>query len=761
MIRRLAAVALIGTGSALLALLSLAHVRASPGAPEPTVLLEDHRGAYLGEVNIGADERMGFWPTGARRCNTGAVLPECLPERVVAATLAVEDHRFDDHPGVDPTSVARAVVQNYQAGHTVSGASTIAMQVARLQTPGRRPYSRKIVEAVTALVITERWGRDAVLARYLQLAPYGNNVYGIRYASRRYFGKPVNDLSWAETALLSGMPRAPGTMNPYTAAGLRRATSRAQHILALLRERGEIEETDYARALEELGDLHFPQRPIRPTSTLHAVLAMDGVEAIDPVVRTTLDLDLQGDVQWALHHAISRWSSSGAQQAATVVVDRRTLAVRASVGSVEWNTDRAAGAMDFANTPRYPGSTLKPFLYAIALDRGMVGPNTLLDDLQRGPEGIGNADHRFLGPLLPRQALANSRNVPAVHLVGAVGVDDVYDIWGDLGLQDGTVPASHYGVGLAIGGMPLTLTELVTAYGALANDGVLRPLRTLERQPLADGRRIFGADHSRLVSAWLADPMARMPSFPRAGYTEYPFSASVKTGTSEDYRDSWAVGYTEDWIVGVWIGHPDWRPMKGISGYRGSARVLNEILLHLHKSDAHGLSDRRPLGPEDWVSQAICPLSGNLATPRCDGVLTEWFPADAALHDCTAHVRVGGRVVVDLDPRYAAWMASAGLPAAPRVTVGDADVALEVLSPRQGMRVIRDPEVPENQTTLRLAAAVEPPVEQVVWFVDGEPFAVVGHPYVARWPVEPGAHRFEVRLPYRTTRSASVHIEAL
>ena len=761
MIRRLAGIALIGVGSALLSLLAFGHLRAGQPATEPTILLEDHHGAYLGEVNIGADERMGFWPTGERRCVRGAVLPECLPERVVAATMAVEDHRFDDHPGVDIRSVARAVIQNHQAGHSRSGASTLAMQVARMQTPGPRTYSRKVVEAMTALVITEQWGRDAVLARYLQLAPYGNNVYGIRYAARRYFGKPVADLSWAETALLSGLPRAPGTMNPYTEGGLRRGTERAQHILGLLRDNGEISDVDYQRALEELGDLHFPEKPIRPASTLHPVLAFDGLKADDPVVRTTLDLDLQSDVQWTLHHAIGRWEGQGAQQAAAVVVDRKTLAVRASVGSVGWNTDGDAGAIDFANTPRYPGSTLKPFLYTTALDRGIIGPDSVLDDLQRGPEGIGNADRRFLGPMLPRQALANSRNVPAVNLVGRVGVNDVYDIWADLGLHSGTVPASHYGVGLAIGGMPLTLTDLVTAYGALANDGVLRPLRRMEQEPMVDGTRVFSEDHSRLVSAWLADPMARMPSFPRAGYTEYPFAASVKTGTSPDYRDSWAVGYTEDWIVGVWIGHSDWRPMNGISGYRGAARVLNSVLLDLHQADVQGLSDHRPLGPEGWESQAICPLSGQLATPRCDGVLSEWFPTDAPLHDCSAHVRAGGRVVVDLEPRYAAWMQRVGLPAAPRAAVGDGDVALEVLSPREGMRVIRDPEVPADQATLRLQAAVEPAVEQVVWFVDGEPFAVVGHPYVARWPVEPGEHEFEVRLPWRAESSASVRIEAM
>lgn len=739
------------------ALGAFAWTRSGAEPPQATRLLTDRHGAYLGEVGVGPDERLGFWSAGERRCSEPDA--SCLPARVVAATVALEDRRFDQHPGVDPVAVGRALLQNHREGRRVSGASTLAMQVARLQHPGPRTWPRKIGEAATALALTARYGRDGVLERYLRLAPYGNNVHGIRYAARRYFHKPVADLSWAETALLVALPQAPGTMNPYRRDGLARATVRAEQVLDLLRDDGTLPATEHARAHEELGRLQLPARPLRPASTLHPVLALSEVRGSDPVVRTTLDLELQSDVQWMLHGAVEAWSSRGAGQAAAVVLDRETLAVRAAVGSVGWGGDEA-GAIDFTRARRYPGSTLKPFLYAAALDRGVLAPDTVIDDLQRGPEGISNADHRFLGPLLPRQALANSRNVPAVHVANLVGLEEVYDVWERLGLHDGSVPVGHYGLGVAIGGMPVRLLDLTQAYGALASDGVLRPMRWLEDAPVEDGTRVFTADHARLVSAWLADPMARLPSFPRAGATEYPFAVSVKTGTSPDFRDSWAVGTSGDWIVGVWVGHPDWRPMRGISGYRGGARLVQQIMLDLHEEEADGLADLRAPGPDGWETHALCPLSGQRATEACDGELTEWFaPGRGPVHDCAVHGIVSGRTVVDLPSRYASWMERAGLTAAEPVRT-DQVVAVSVLSPQDGMHVIRDPEVPADRATLRLQAAVDPPVEQVVWLVDGTPFAVVGHPYAVRWPVQAGTHTFEARLPYRPERSGAVRVVA-
>jgi len=741
-IRRLAGFGLIALGLVWLGVLGLAGSRATLRSPDPTVLLQDRNGAYLGEVNLPGDGRLGFWP-----------VDEGLPSKVVLSTLAIEDRSFRTHPGVDPMAVARAVKQNLGNGERISGASTVPMQVARLQDPGPRTYGRKLVEAVTALLLVDRYGRDAVLAQYLRLAPYGNNVHGVRYAARRYFRKPVVDLSWAEAALLAALPQAPGQMNPYDLHGRRRAVARAERILDRLHEDGSISALAHETALAELSSLRFGPRPTRPEATILPVLALDEMldGSAEPELQTSLDLALQEHTEQLLLHRVLDWESRGAAQAAAVIVDRETMSVRAAVGSIGYH-GTLAGSMDFSRTPRTPGSTLKPFLYAAALDRGILTPGTVLDDLTHGPGGIRNADDRFLGPMLPRQALANSRNVPAVELAERFGMAELYELWRTLGLHDGSESAEHYGLGLAIGGMPVKLVDLVTAYGALANDGELRAL-DWDGTP-EPSRSVFSADHSRLVMGWLSDPVARTPTFPRAGITELPFPVAVKTGTSPDYRDSWAVGVSEHQIIGVWVGHPDWQPMRGMSGYRGAASLVRELMLHLDSGESGPLPP-----PEGWEPTTVCAHTGQLATEHCDAPRTEWFaPGEAPKTPCEAHRLEGGRVVTALPSRYGTWMQRSGITAA-RPELGG-EVAVALLSPRDGARIVRDPDIPADRSTLRLAASVDPPVDQVVWYVDGEPFAVVEYPYTARWPVRPGEHSFEARLALRTERSARVRVQA-
>ncbi|MEQ1503704.1 MAG: transglycosylase domain-containing protein, partial [Myxococcota bacterium] len=452
--RWLLACAIAAVGAAWLAVVGVGWGRCRLVAPAPTIQVRDRHGAFLGEIGVGADERLGFWPI------------DRLPDRMVAATLALEDRRFDDHPGVDPIAIARAIRQNWTAGERVSGASTLAMQVARLQDPGPRTVPRKVVEAVTALLLVDRFGRDAVLRQYLTLAPYGNNLYGAGYAARRYFDKPVDDLSWAETAFLAAIPQAPSQRDPYDRYGRARAVTRAVAILDQLLSDGVIDEVAHAGAVLELGALRPIERPVRPAPALHPVLAFDREPpGPGPIVVSSLDLILQGRIQAMLRDAVAGWEDQGAGNAAAVVVDLATMQVLADVGSTGWYDERHAGAIDFSRTERYPGSTLKPFLYAHAFDRGLLGPGTVLDDLARGPDGIGNADGLVLGPMLPRVALANSRNVPAITVTRALGLDDTWSVLARLGLHDDALPVEHYGLGLAIGGMPTTPLELARAWG--------------------------------------------------------------------------------------------------------------------------------------------------------------------------------------------------------------------------------------------------------------------------------------------------------
>jgi penicillin-binding protein 1C len=794
-----AAAGLAGLGCAVL--VGVAAWRARLEAPAVTLLLRDRRGAFLAEVSGRAGDEAGYWPVAE------------LPPRVVAATVALEDRRFWSHPGIDLLAVARAAIQNLRHGRRISGASTLAMQVARMQTPGSRSYIRKGVEALTGLFLTARYGRHAVLAQYLRLAPYGNRIHGIAYAARRYLDKPVEDLSWAEIIFLAALPQAPTRMNPFEPEGQRRAVARARHLLGLLREKGVVGPAEYELAEAQLTALRIPARETRPMYALHEILRFErelreqvGRRLPDPpIVATTLDLGLQARVADMVADAVADWDDRGAGNAAVMVLDSRTREVLACVASTGFFDGPRRGAIDFTSVPRSPGSTLKPLLYALALELGTITPATVLDDVQRGPGGIVNADDDYLGPLLPRAALANSRNVPAVNLLARVGIEEGYTFLRDLGIGDGRLPARSYGLGLAVGGMPVSLERLVRGYTVLAGDGRLGDLIWYLHQPEERQRRVLSKDTVRQISLFLSDPLGRLPTFPRMGASEYPFPVAVKTGTSPDQRDAWAMAYSMRYLVGVWVGRADYRPMSGLTGYTSAAHLARRVLLSLHVDQQDGLLDLSFPPPVGFREVRLCAVTGKVASPLCDRVTVEWFrPGAEPVAVCDAHLRVGidartgdvasprtprrfvdARTFTLLPARYAAWAAGHGVPQPPssvtrlarlgQLTGGSQAaqdrrevespspppsraVRLHVASPRGGTHLLHDPETPPGMATLALQAVVEPPVPQVVWYVDGRPFRVADYPYEVRWPLSSGEHTFQVRVPFTAVFSSVARI---
>jgi penicillin-binding protein 1C len=753
-------------------------------APSPTLYLQDRQGRFMGETGADKEDAYGFWPL------------ETLPPRVVAATLAVEDRRFKRHPGVDPIALGRATLQNIRKGKRLSGASTLAMQVARMQSPGRRGYARKANEALTALFLTWRYGREALLRHYLQIVPYGNRIHGISYAARRYFDKPVEDLSWAEIAFLAAIPQAPARMNPFYVQGHRVATQRGKRILDLLFAGRHLSKEEYELALTQLQSIEVPNWGERPRDSLHAILHLGNMlnrsenrKALKgrPIVKTTLDLDLQEEISWKTFKCLETWRREGAGNAAVIVLDRNTNEVLAWVGSSDYFDKAYAGAIDYTSVARSPGSTLKPFIYAQALDRGVINPATVLDDLQRGAGGITNADDTFLGPMLPRMALANSRNVPAANLLNQIGVEQGYDFLRDLGLHSGGQSAKRYGLGLAIGGMPVTLEQLVRAYTVFSREGRLCDLIWYEGQPRAEPRRLLTEETTRIITMILSDPLARLPSFARMGAMEYPFPVAVKTGTSSRFRDAWTIAFTTRYVIGVWLGDPDFQPMNRMTGYRSAAELVQQILLSLHRDQRQGLTDYGFPPPRGYQPVRLCALSGLLATNACDRVVEEWFrPHSGPVEYCKTHVLlvidrrdnlpatpitppefVEVRPFVDLPPQYAEWAAAAGLPRLPQprektAMIGTENSAPKILvtitAPENGLRLLRDPETPVNSATLALRASINHQVPQLLWYVDRQPFQLVDYPYIARWVAQPGEHVIQVRVPNSTVASAPVRI---
>lgn len=790
-VRRMVALAV----SSLLVALLIDAARFDLDGPPPSYLLLDRRGAFVAELaEEGRD--YGYWP-----------LKE-LPPRVVAALLALEDKRFGDHPGVDPLAAGRALYQNLVQGRRVSGASTIAMQVARMLDPGERSYGRKLIESWRALVITARYGRNEILAAYLRLVPYGNRIHGIAYAARRYLDKPVEDLSWAEIAYLSAIPQAPTHMNPFREDGRLRAIDRGSKLLQQLQDSGVLKQSDFELAQHQIREIALPRLGVRSEKNLHAIFKLGQVLAQAPPhdgpepyrVITSLDLAIQDRVSELAATAVAQWKSQGVGNAAVVLLDRESNGVLAWVGSTGYFDRAQAGALDYAQTLRSPGSALKPFLYALALEQGKITAATVLDDLPAASHGMVNADRKYLGPMLPRQALANSRNVPVARLLNDVGLEQGYAFMRELGLHQDEYDARRYGLGLSIGAMPVTVERVVQAYSVLANDGRWRSLNWYKGQPVLT-RPLLSPATARLVSLHLSDPGARLPSFPRMGSTEYAFPVALKTGSSEGLRDAWTIAYSRRYVIGVWLGNPDARPMHEVTGAGNAAELARRVLDYLHGPEKQGFADLGFPAPEGYSKVAICALTGKRATKACDLVFEEWFPpGQEPQQDDDAYLRlavdvrngllaqastparhVEYRTFINLPPRYADWAAAAGLPRPPQevsrmgnadavsrrgpVPDGEGSVAgpgqtlLRIVAPGNGLKLMRDPALPPHRNTIGLRVEVNPPMREVLWLVDGKPYQLAAYPYTVRWPLQPGKHVIQVRAPFAAEVSAPVSIQ--
>ncbi|ATQ70381.1 MULTISPECIES: transglycosylase domain-containing protein [Methylosinus] len=703
---------------------SIRCIPAALVAPEPTPIVYDRNGAFV--TQIGAHADYGYWPLRA------------VPERVALATLALEDRRFFSHPGVDPRAVLRAAWRNLFGRGRREGASTIAMQVAHMQTRAPRSFAAKILEAATALALIARHGHEAVLAHYLRLAPYGNGSHGVAHAARFYFDKPAEDLSLAEIALLAAVPQAPGRMNLFRERGLASARTRAKQALAYLREHGLVDTTQVALAERQLATLR-PVGAARRLDALHLALRYDALiregaiapaSPQDPRIHASVDLALQEQVASLTRRYLSLWRGAGARQAAVLAVERGTGAVLADVGSSDYRDSRD-GAFDFTRVQRSPGSTLKPFVYALAFERGALRATDILSDIPEGASGVDNADGLFLGPMPPRQALANSRNVPATNLLRRVGLEANFRFLHDLRLHDVEAPAESFGVAMAIGALPTRLERLVAAYGALAEDGVLSDLVFAREQRRRRSIRVMSSDTARLVTSMLADPLARLPSFPRYGPLEYPFAVAVKTGTSQGYRDAWTIAFSRKAIVGVWLGRGDAGAMNRLSGAASAARLAHAVLAHVHGAKPGDLAEDSFPAPDGRVPVEMC-LSGGANGGACSETLMEW---------------------VKPNERPAAALAA---PAPFAAAVGP--VALAITTPEHRTHIWRNPEQPETLNRLALKATATPSAQQILWYVDGEPFALAEADATVYWPMRPGTHRIQARLPMRQEGSRVVEI---
>jgi penicillin-binding protein 1C len=758
--------------------LGIGAARARLFSPPPTPIIEDAKGGYLTE-GAGAYSDFGYWEVNGP-----------LNRRIVLCLSAAEDRRYFSHWGVDFISLARSLFNNLR-GEDRQGGSTLAMQVARLEYPAPRTVLNKALEMSTALFLVQKYGRERVLRHYLTIVPQGNQIHGVAYAARRFFRKPLQDVSLAEAAVLCSLPREPGHMNVFTHKGFELARERARLILRLLAGRGEIDREELESALRQLGAMPMPVRELRPSNSYHYVLrllqeeAAKGRQSYAGPLRATLDPDIQDLLQQTAQSALAENSRLDAHNVSIIVAERSTGEVRGYVGSSDFYDTASSGSIDYARTPRSSGSALKPLLFAFGLDRGVFTPASVLPDLPfavlspRGEYRAANFDDAYLGPMLYRRALANSRNIPALRVLEGVGMPQFFELARRLGLaRDDTHDSFYYGYGLAIGGLYVTLCDLVAAYGALANDGRELALRFFsEPGTPAPGRQVFSSYASREVSLFLSDDTARLPSFPRMSVLEFPFPVAIKTGTSQGFRDAWTVAYSSKYIVGLWMGNADNHPMNHVAGVV-SAVYAARIMKRLHPLQEEGIDATPFAPPEGTVSARICAMSGAEAGPDCPATTVEHFrPQDVPRELCTVHrriavdvrtgrpagartppSRVALRPSVVLPAIYSLWGARRGLGDPSPDEGGVEHSILEITCPATGARYLLDPGIPGRFQTISLEASVRPRREGIDWYVDGALLTHAGFPYAARLPLTRGRHRIQAAAAATDTRSPAVTI---
>jgi penicillin-binding protein 1C len=680
----------------------------------------------------------------------------------------------------------RAFGQALVQRRLVSGASTLTQQLARAVVVRPRTARGKWRELAIALRIEASLSKRQILEEYLNRVEFGPNLRGIDAASRHYFDKPAAQLDLAEAAALVSIPRGPTLYDP--ARGTR----------AVLRRRNRVLERMVARGLTTAGPEATRTAELEPL-TLTRGLVQGGTEhllaglmsgALAPELRgervqrlhTTIDSGLQREVSELSRRAARYVAEYGASAVSVVVVDNANASVLAYVGSPDFYAPRALGQNDGARALRQPGSALKPFVYAAAMTRLGMTAATQLPDLElhlptvEGVYSPRNYDGRFHGPVLLRDALANSLNVPAVYVASRVGPEQVLDLLHRAGFSSLEQNAEHYGAAIALGDGEVKLSELAQAYSMLARGGALLPLRFYDSAELASGarisrslgspRRVIDERIAAVLCDVLADDLARAPEFGVGGPLAFPFPVAAKTGTSKGFRDNWTVGFTREVTVAVWAGNFDGTPMTGSTGVTGAGPLFHEVMLA-------AMRGRKPaplLDHTGLVSTEVCELSGGRAAESCPTRRREWFaPGREPRASCEMHelvvidpqngLRAGPackdgltRVFERYPEEYENFARQAARPLAPREFSARCPGALragaggapELVFPNPQATFVIDPGLRDEQEIVLEARS---PSERLSFFVDERRVATLRAPFRVPWRLSPGAHRARVVTP--------------
>ena len=671
------------TGFAVLSFLIFQYFRVSATLPSvdelrarssqfETTTIYDRNGDKLYEI---------VDPNAGKRTN---IPLEDMSPYLIAATLATEDKNFYTNPGFDLPAMFRALWQNYTTGEVVSGASTITQQLARILLLGpderyEQTVERKAREIILAREITRKYTKDQILELYLNEINYGNISYGSEAAANTYFETTASRLNLAEAAFLAGLPQAPGVYDIYTNREV--TLDRSLQVLSLMYELTKenngcipigADRAPVCVTLEEFttGAQNLQNYPFQPPENqipyphwvmyIRALLVekygADTIYRKGMKVYTTLDPVLQTLAQQTVTQQVQNLAAQNVTDGALVAIQPSTGEILAMVGSADFDNAAISGQVNMALAPRQPGSSIKPLTYTAAFEKGWT-PSTLIWDVPsefapssdpndpNPPYKPVNYDGRFHGPVLLRSALANSYNIPAVKAMDFVGIQDdpktpredgFLAFAKKMGITSLTQP--WYGLALGLGGGEIPLLEMTSAYSIFANSGLKVPPVAITRIEDYAGNRIFTQtpsvgeqvvrpEHAYLISSILSDNEARTPAFGANSVLNMPFQAAVKTGTTNDFRDNWTLGYTPDLAVGVWVGNADNSPMINSTGLTGAAPIWSQFMqaAEMLVSNNAPTPFSRPAGV---VDETICSVSGTKPSEFCPSEKQEIFAFD-------------------------------------------------------------------------------------------------------------------------------------
>ncbi|MGE3457505.1 MAG: penicillin-binding protein 1C [Kofleriaceae bacterium] len=732
----------------------LAYTIALPSLDSSTSTVVEYRDGRPAHVLLSPDDKWRL-----------PVALDSIDPTFIASLVALEDKRFWDHDGVDPIAIARAAVTDVWHWRRVSGGSTISMQLARLHEPRPRTIPNKLIDMFRAVQLDLRLSKREILERYLSRTPYGGNVEGIESAAWSYFGHGARHLTPLECATLLAVPQGPARYAP-SAANEARLRTRRDAILRKLVAAGVFDASNAAQAVAEAAVTPPPDRlrPM-PRAIPHAAIALRKRYPEQPRIRSTIDAGIQTTVERQVELRTPELHAKAIYGGAVVVVDHRTRELVALVGNLQFGDAAHGGQIAMFDRSRSPGSTLKPVLYALAIDRGLALPEFLVADVpsQYGTYRPQNFDRDWAGLVRLEAALSRSLNLPFVALLDRLGIDTFLTELQRMGARLPRAQPGFYGLSLIAGSIELTPIELASMYATLAQGGSYQPVRWLATDAPSPASPVFGAGAAWLTRRALA--LKDRPDMPsRRVSSGAPNDVHWKTGTSFGFRDAWAAGSDDRYTAVVWTGNVDNTPSADLVGSEAAGPLLFDVLEAI--TTARSPSDPRPA---DLTEIEVCAYSGHIAGDACEHRTKVYAPIRAVpTEPCPYHHayevdRATGHAVLPAcrDPNRSydrksfvvlpsdvtAWLTARerAVPPPPVFADSCAGLALappEITTPGRGQVITMIPGLAATKQAVALSATTQS--STLWWFVDGELISSGPSNQRAYWTPKPGSHEIVV-----------------